>query len=111
MIEGAGKKAENTHVEYTAWDTGKKVEFNNETIPKLTLKKIEPRALVAERTWTNNSGNTLIASLSSVIKEVGQFEGADGKSFKYPIEKLSEEDQKLINDTIEKRYKELKSTL
>ena len=111
MIEGAGKKAENTHVEYTAWDTGEKVEFNNETIPKLTLKKIEPRALVAERTWTNNSGNTLIASLSSVIKEVVQFEGADGKSFKYPIEKLSEEDQKLINDTIEKRYKELKSTL
>ena len=93
------------------WDTGEKVEFNNETIPKLTLKKIEPRALVAERTWTNNSGNTLIASLSSVIKEVGQFEGADGKSLKYPIEKLSEEDQKLINDTIEKRYKELKSTL
>ena len=31
MIEGAGKKAENTHVEYTAWDTGEKVEFNNET--------------------------------------------------------------------------------
>lgn len=111
IIEGAGKKAENTHVEYTAWDTGEKVEFNNETIPKLTLKKIEPRALVAERTWTNNTGNTLVASLSSVIKEVGQFEGADGKSFKYPIEKLSEEDQKLINDTIEKRYKELKSTL
>ena len=111
IIEGAGKKAENTHVEYTAWDTGEKVEFNNETIPKLTLKKIEPRALVAERTWTNNTGNTLVASLSSVIKEVGQFEGADGKSFKYPIEKLYEEDQKLINDTIEKRYKELKSTL
>ncbi len=111
IIEGAGKKAENTHVEYTAWDTGEKVEFNNETIPKLTLKKIEPRALVAERTWTNKTGNTLVASLSSVIKEVGQFEGADGKSFKYPIEKLSEEDQKLINDTIEKRYKELKSTL
>lgn len=111
MIEGAGKKAENTHVEYVAWDTGEKIEFGNETIPKLTLKKIEPRLLVEEKTWTNNNGNTLIASLASVIKGVGNFEGADGKSFKYPIEKLSEEDQKLIKDTIEKRYKELQSTL
>jgi hypothetical protein len=67
--------------------------------------------LVEEKTWTNNNGNTLIASLASVIKGVGNFEGADGKSFKYPIEKLSEEDQKLIKDTIEKRYKELQSTL
>ena len=111
MIEGAGKKAENTHVEYVAWDTGEKIEFGNETIPKLTLKKVEPRLLVEEKTWTNNNGNTLIASLASVIKGVGNFEGADGKSFKYPIEKLSEEDQKLIKDTVEKRYKELQSTL
>ena len=111
MIEGAGKKAENTHVEYMAWDTGETIEFRNETIPKLTLKKTEPRTLVNERTWTNTDGKTLIALLASVIDGVGNFEGSDGKVFKYPIEKLSDKDQSLIKETIEKRYRELRSTL
>lgn len=111
MIEGAGKKAENTHVEYMAWDTGETIIFRNETIPKLTLKKADPRPLVNERTWTNTDGKTLIALLASVIDEVGNFEGSDGKVFKYPIEKLSEKDQSLIKETIEKRYRELRSTL
>jgi hypothetical protein len=111
MIEGAGKKAENTHVEYMAWDTGETIEFRNETIPKLTLKKTDPRPLVDERTWTNTDGKTLIALLASVIDTVGNFEGNDGKVFKYPIEKLSEKDQSLIKETIEKRYRELRSTL
>ena len=111
MIEGAGKKPFNQHVEYIAWDTGKRIEHNGLQIPTLSLKKVVPMALVKERTWTNAGGNRLIASLSSVIDGEGNFERSDGTKFKYPIEKLSEDDQKIINDTIKARYDDLRSTL
>ena len=111
MIEGAGKKPFNQHVEYIAWDTGQRIKHNGQQIPKLSLKKVEAQLLVKERTWTNAGGNRLIASLASVIDGVGNFQRSDDTEFKYPIEKLSEEDQKVINDTVKERYNELRSTL
>ncbi|NCG27409.1 MAG: hypothetical protein GWP42_07695 [Verrucomicrobiales bacterium] len=111
MIEGAGKKPFNQHVEYIAWDTGQRIKHNGQQIPKLSLKKVEAQLLVKERTWTNAGGNRLVASLASVIDGVGNFQRSDDTEFKYPIEKLSEEDQKVINDTVKERYNELRSTL
>ena len=67
--------------------------------------------LVKERTWTNSGGNKLVASLASVIEGEGNFLRSDGTEFKYAIEKLSEEDQKIINDTVKERYNDLRSTL
>ncbi|MEO1859044.1 MAG: hypothetical protein ABGZ19_04035, partial [Verrucomicrobiales bacterium] len=40
MIEGAGKKPFNQHVEYIAWDTGQRIKHNGQQIPKLSLKKV-----------------------------------------------------------------------
>ena len=111
MIEGAGKKSFNQHVEYIAWDTGQRIEHDGQRIPKLSLKKVEAQLLVNERTWTNSGGNKLVASLASVIDGVGNFQRSDDTEFKYPIEKLSEDDQKVITDIIKKRYNDLRSTL
>jgi hypothetical protein len=111
MIEGAGKKPFNQHVEYVAWDTGQRIKHNGQQIPKLSLKKVEVQLLVKERTWTNAGGNQLVASLASVIDGVGNFQRSDDTQFKYPIEKLSAEDQKVINDTVKERYNDLRSTL
>ena len=51
---------------------------NNETIPKLTLKKLNP-----EPWWLKELGQITVGILLLhhflAIKEVGQFEGADGK--------------------------------
>ncbi len=111
MIEGAGKKPFNQHVEYIAWDTGQRIKHNGQQIPKLSLKKVEAQLLVKERIWTNAGGNKLVASLVSVIDGVGNFQRSDDTQFKYSIEKLSEEDQKVINDTVKERYNDLRSTL
>ena len=111
MIEGAGKKPFNQHVEYIAWDTGQRIKHNGQQIPKLSLKKVEAQLLVKERTWTNAEGNKLVASLASVIDGVGNCQRSDDTQFKYSIEKLSEEDQKVINDTVKERYNDLRSTL
>jgi len=111
MIEGAGKKPFNQHVEYIAWDTGQRIKHNGQEMPKLSLKKVEAQLLVKERTWTNTGGNQLVAALASVIEGIGNFQRSDDTEFKYPIEKLSEEDQKVINDTVKERYNDLRSTL
>ncbi len=111
MIEGAGKKPFNQHVEYIAWDTGQRIKHNGQEMPKLSLKKVEAQLLVKERTWTNAGGNKLVASLASVIEGIGNFQRSDDTEFKYPIEKLSEEDQKVINDIVKERYNDLRSTL
>ena len=98
-------------IDKLVWDTGEKLEYNGETVPIFSLKKTKPKPLVDERSWTNLDGKTLVASLVCVIDEVGRFERSNRSVFSYAINKLSEEDQNLIKDTIEKRYKELKSTL
>ena len=46
-----------------------------------------------------------------MIEGEGNFLRSDGTEFKYAIEKLSEEDQKIINDTVKERYNDLRSTL
>ena len=105
------KVSYNDHVDKLAWDTGEKLEYKGEMVPIFSIKKPKPKPLVNERAWTNSNGNTLVASLVCVINEVGRFERSNRSVFSYEINKLSREDQLLIKDTIEKRYKELKSTL
>ena len=101
----------NEDIDKLAWDTGEKLEYNGEMVPIFSIKKTKPKPLVNERAWTNSNGKTLVASLVCVINEVGRFERSNRSVFSYAINKLSKEDQILIKNTIEKRYKELKSTL
>ena len=105
------KAGYNENIDKLAWDTGEKLKYNGEMVPIFSMKKPKQRPLVNERSWTNSDGKTLVASLVCVINEVGRFERSNKSVFGYEINKLSKEDQTLIKDTIEKRYKELKSTL
>ena len=105
------KAGHNELIDKLAWDTGEKLEYKGEMVPIFSIKKPKPKPLVNERAWTNSNGNTLVASLVCVINEVGRFERSNRSVFSYAINKLSREDQLLIKDTIEKRYRELKSTL
>lgn len=57
------------------------------------------RELVPMRTWTNTDGNTLEASLASLAGTTGTFRKANGQTFPYDIEKLSEEDQAVISSS------------
>jgi len=111
MIKDLTVGAEFEAVDKLVWDTGEKLEYKGETVPIFSLKKTKPKPLINERSWTNSDGKTLVASLVCVINEVGRFERSNRSVFSYAINKLSEKDQILIKDTIEKRYKELKSTL
>ena len=111
MIKDFKVTSEFESVDKLAWDTGEKLKFKGEMVPIFSIKKTKPKPLVSERSWTNKDGKTLVASLVCVINEVGRFERSNRSVFGYEINKLSKEDQILIKDTIEKRYKELKSTL
>tara|TARA_R100000027_G_scaffold67314_2_gene65537 strand:+ start:14564 stop:15310 length:747 start_codon:yes stop_codon:yes gene_type:complete len=50
-----------------------------------------------ERTFTNQSGQTIKASLESFDGEYVEIRRSDGRFFTIPVETLSEEDQKYIN--------------
>lgn len=54
--------------------------------------------LVELRTWSNAEGKTMKAKLLSVENGTGKFAFADGRKFDYALDKLSEEDQKIIAD-------------
>jgi hypothetical protein len=111
FLDGSRRHAENTLVEYFAWDTGKRVDFKSQLIPHLTLKPQTPKALFEERQWTNTDGKTLTAALLAVDKESGQFKRDDGTRFAYPLKKLTPEDRKLIEKVVQDRLKKLQSTL
>ena len=56
--------------------------------------------LIAERTWTNEDGKSLTASLIKLEGDTGTFRRPNGSTFSYDITKLSEADQKVIADTV-----------
>ena len=111
FLEGSRRHADNTLVEYFAWDTGKRMDFKSQLIPHLTLKPQPPKVLFEERQWTNTEGKTLTAALLALDKESGRFKRADGSRFAYPLKKLTPEDQQLIEKTVQDRLQRLKSTL
>ncbi len=55
-----------------------------------------PETLVELRTWTNAEGKTMKAKLLSVENGTGKFAFADGRTFDYALDKLSDEDQKVV---------------
>ena len=62
-------------------------------------KKDEAKGpLVAERTWTSADGRTMIAALVSVKNGTGTFKRKDGRSFDLALTKLSDADQKVIEE-------------
>lgn len=58
--------------------------------------------LVSERTWTSADGRPLVATLISVKDGTGTFKRKDGKSFEIVLNKLSDADQKVIEDAEKK---------
>jgi hypothetical protein len=56
--------------------------------------------LIAERVWTNATGQKMTAALFKVEAGIGKFRRADGREFDYEISKFSDPDQKLISDVL-----------
>ena len=61
--------------------------------------------LTGEQVWTNAENKELTATLKSVSDGKGYFVRADGTKFTYDLKNLSEENQTLIKDAVEKRAK------
>ena len=60
------------------------------------------KALIEQRTWTNDEGKPLVAAVLSMTESEVEFKLSNGKKVPYPISKLSEEDQDLIKETASK---------
>jgi hypothetical protein len=56
--------------------------------------------LIAERVWTNATGQKMTAALFKVEAGIGKFRRADGREFDYEISKFSDPDRKLISDAL-----------
>ena len=56
------------------------------------------KELIAERTWTNSEGKPLVASVTEIKDDSVVFKLKNGRKVPYAINKLSEEDQKLIKE-------------
>jgi hypothetical protein len=69
---------------------------------KSTLPVVS-KPLIDQRTWTNNEDKKITASVLSVEGDDVQFKLSSGKKVKYPIAKLSEEDQDLIKEAATKK--------
>jgi len=54
--------------------------------------------LIPERTWTNSEGKPLVAAVTEINGESVIFKLKNGRKVPYAINKLSEEDQKLIKE-------------
>ncbi len=61
-----------------------------------------PKPVIESRTWTNEAGRKISASVLSIDGENVRFKLSNGKEVNYPIAKLSEEDQELIKESAEK---------
>lgn len=66
--------------------------------PKSSLPE-KKKPLIAKRTWTNDEGKKIIASVLSADDTHVEFKLANGKKVKYPVAKLSESDQELIKES------------
>jgi len=64
------------------------------------------KPVIAERTWTNEEGKPLVASVMEIKDEKVVFKLKNGRKVPYPIAKLSEDDQKLIAETLEAEEEE-----
>ena len=73
----------------------KKAEGTKSLIPTAS------KPLIAERNWTNNEGNEIVASALLVAGEHVTFKMKNGRSVAYPINQLSEEDQTLLKEAAE----------
>ena len=61
------------------------------------------KPLIDKRIWTNSEDKKITASVLSVEGDNVQFKLSSGKKVKYPIAKLSEEDQDLIKEAATKK--------
>tara|TARA_B110000037_G_scaffold60343_1_gene73936 strand:- start:3723 stop:4436 length:714 start_codon:yes stop_codon:yes gene_type:complete len=64
------------------------------------VAKAASSLLVAERTWTNQEGETLVASVNRVEGERVIFKFKDGSEVPYLLSKLADDDQKVIKDSM-----------
>lgn len=74
-------------------------------VERVAAKGVTP-PLIAERTWRNREGKPLLASVSGVEGSKVIFKKQDGSEVPYALEKLSDEDQKLIKARLGKRTSE-----
>ena len=61
-------------------------------------KPVKPGALIPLRTWTSSDGRTMSAALLSVDGANGKFKKADGTTFTMPLNRLADDDQKIIEE-------------
>ena len=58
--------------------------------------------LIESRTWTNEAGKKIVASVLAIKGDKVTFKLSNGKSVDYPIAQLSEDDQTVIKEAGEK---------
>lgn len=77
-------------------DALKEVDMADEGDEDDFFAKFKP--LIEERKWTNSEGKPLVASVIAIKEDEVVFKLKNGREVPYPITKLSEEDQKLIEE-------------
>ena len=65
-----------------------------------------PKAVIESRTWTNEAGKKIVASVLAIKGDKVTFKLSNGRSVDYPIEQLSEEDQAMIKEAGEEAASE-----
>lgn len=63
--------------------------------PPATKKEVN---LIEQRSWTNSDGKTIQAAVVKADETNVTFLMADGKSMEYPLDKLSDESRKIIEE-------------
>lgn len=59
-------------------------------VPKDGQKKLDPEGALSEmRSWTNRRGRTIEAALLGVGEDLAKFRMRNGRTYNYPLEKLS----------------------
>jgi len=56
------------------------------------------KVIIPKRSWTNSEGKRIIASVTDISPTSVVFKLTNGKTVRYAIDKLSEEDQKIIQN-------------
>lgn len=72
-------------------------DFDAHSGRKSKLPEVK-KPLIGQRSWTNNENKTINAAVLSVVGDDVEFKLTSGKKVKYPISKLSEDDQNLIKE-------------
>jgi hypothetical protein len=99
VFDASGKIVFNGHPASEDFEKSIKAAVKDvEAAPEEEKGGLFGKELIAERTWTNSEGKPLVASVTEIKDDSVVFKLKNGRKVPYAINKLSEEDQKLIKE-------------